>query len=147
MQEFFSSPLAENAGQHLSERAAILLYVEGEAFLFQRKKSANTVRATAKKEADVHFWVPLSTMRHLLSLSREPETGYGTLGVAILEHLFHGDEAKKIRFRLDTGFLGLWSKGYFSVLKAGGPEVASYLGRWGFDSLARIKEVLRRIRP
>jgi hypothetical protein len=44
------------------------------------------------------------------------------------------------------GFLGLWSKGYFSVLKAGGPEVASYLKRWGFDSLSRIKDVLRKIR-
>ncbi len=66
------------------------------------------------------------------------------MGVAIFETIFTKDEEKKIKFRVDSGFLNLWSKGYFSVLKAGGPEVASYLAKFGFDSLSRVKEVLKR---
>ena len=75
-----------------------------------------------------------------------PETGIATLGVAIFEHIFTKDESRKIKFRVDMGFIGLWSKGYFSVLKAGGPEVASYLARFGFNGLNAIKEVLKTVR-
>lgn len=85
-------------------------------------------------------------MRHLLALSGLPGTGLGTMGVAVFEYLFHKEPEKKIKFRVDASFLSLWSKGYFSVLKAGGPEVASYLGRIGFHSLSKIKEALRHLR-
>ncbi len=95
---------------------------------------------------DIHFWVPLSTLRHILDLSEEPDAGIAKLGIAIFEHMFAGEEGKKITFRVCASFLGLWSHGYFSVLKAGGPEVASYLARFGFNSLARIKELLRKVR-
>jgi hypothetical protein len=145
MEEFFAGALAEKAANHLSERAVIALHVDGHHFLFRRKKGKNTL-TVGEGEADVHFWLPVGALRHLLALAELPGTGIGTMGVAVIEHLFHSDEKRKIRFRVDTGFLGLWSKGYFSVLKAGGPEVASYLGRWGFDSLSRIKDVLRKIR-
>jgi hypothetical protein len=85
-------------------------------------------------------------MRHLLALSEMPGTGMGTMGVAIFEYLLHKDPGKKIKFRVNASFLSLWSKGYFSVLKAGGPEVASYLGRIGFGSLSKIKDTLRHLR-
>jgi hypothetical protein len=35
-------------------------------------------------------------------------------------------------------------KGYFSVLMAGGPEVFSELGKRGFGSLAKVRNVLRK---
>ena len=146
MRDFIESDLAEKAGSYLSERAAIAIHVDGRDFLFRRRKGKNTLSEEKGKDADVHFWVPVIALRHLLSVSSLPGTGMGTLGVAVIEHLLQASEESKIKFRVDSSFMGLWSKGYFSVLKAGGPEVASYLTRWGFDSLSRIKDVLRKIR-
>ncbi|MGE3261571.1 MAG: hypothetical protein AB7K68_07320 [Bacteriovoracia bacterium] len=148
LKDFFQTPLADKAGSFLSEKATIALHVEEEAFLFRRKKGENVIEeADSKKcEADVHFWIPASALRHLLDLSGLPGTGLGVMGVAVLEHLFAGEPERKIKFRVDSGFLALWAKGYFSVLKAGGPEVASYVARKGFNSVTRIKEVLKNIR-
>lgn len=145
MNHFFHSPLAERAAAGLSERASILLHVDGKPFLFRRKKGKNTLSEAGKESADVDFWVPLSAMRHLLEKAQQPGADLGTMGVAVLEQLF-AKQDEKIKFRVNIGFLGLWSKGYFSVLKAGGPEVASSMARFGFNSLSRIKEVLRNIR-
>jgi hypothetical protein len=145
-ERFLNSELAEFASRSLSERACIAIHVEGESYFFHRRKGTNVLVKTEPYVPDVHFWAPLSSMRHLMDLAEHPHTGVGTLGVAIFEYLFTKDGEKKIRFRVDTGFLGLWTKGYFSVLKAGGPEVASYLGRVGFGSMTRIKDVLRNIR-
>jgi hypothetical protein len=146
MKSFFQSEIALLASQGLSERACIALHLEGKDYFFCRKKGRNQLLEESPSDADVHFWIPLSTMRHLLALSEMPGTGMGTMGVAIFEYLLHKDPAKKIKFRVDTAFLGLWSKGYFSVLKAGGPEVASYLARIGFGSLSKIKDTLRQFR-
>jgi hypothetical protein len=85
-------------------------------------------------------------MRQLLEKAQTPGTGLGSMGVAVIEALFHGDPEQKIRYQVHVGFWGLWSKGYFSVLKAGGPEVASYLGHWGLNSQSRIKDMLQRVR-
>jgi hypothetical protein len=146
-EEFLSSPLARKASQGLSDRIGIALHVEGEQYFFQRKKGQNTLsRVDGSAKPDVHFWVPLNTLRHLLTVGELPGTGIGTMGIAIFEHIFTADEEKKIKFRVDSSFLHLWSKGYFSVLKAGGPEVASYLAKFGFDSLSRVKDLLKKMR-
>lgn len=146
LKSFFMSELAMLASKGLSERACIALHVEGKDYFFSRKKGRNHLLAEAPGDADVHFWIPISTMRHLLAISELPGTGMGTMGVVIFEHLVQQDPGKKIKFRVDASFLGLWSKGYFSVLKAGGPEVASYLARIGFGSMAKIKDALRYLR-
>lgn len=145
-EKFLSSPLASKASQGLSDRICIAIHIDGEAYFFRRKKGENTLSRVAGPKPDVHFWLHLSTLRHLLAVAEKPDAGIATVGIAIFEHIFSKDEEKKIKFRVDTGFLNLWSKGYFSVLKAGGPEVASYLARFGFDSLSRVKDILKNIR-
>jgi hypothetical protein len=146
LERFLSAPLAERASQGLSDRISIALHVDGEDFFFGRENGKNTLGRVETRKPDVHFWVHLSTLRHLLALAESPETGIATIGIAIFEHVFTKDESRKIKFRVDAGFLGLWGKGYFSVLKAGGPEVASYLARFGFHGLGAIKEVLKKVR-
>jgi len=136
--------MAKGASRGLSERICVALHVEGEDFFFRRKNGVNTLSRVEHGEPDVHFWVHLSTLRYILSVAELPGAGAATLGVAIFEHIFTKDEERKIKFRVDIGFLALWSKGYFSVLKAGGPEVASYLARFGFHGLSAIKEVLKK---
>ena len=147
LEDFFVSPLAEKAGSYLSEKARIALHINAHhTYLFERAGTCNRLRIAADPQADVHFYVPLNTMRYLLDLGAQPTSGIGTMGVAVVEHLFHADPEKKIRFHVDTGFLQLWARGYFSVLKAGGPEVASYLAEWGYGSLARLKDLLKQVR-
>ena len=122
------------------------MHLEEQDFFFSRKNGQNALSREEEIPPDIHFWVREGTMRHLLGLAQDSQTGVGTMGIAIFEHIFTKDEERKIRFRVDAGFLGLWSKGYFSVLKAGGPEVASYLARFGYQGLNAIKEVLKTIR-
>lgn len=144
LEEFFTSPLAEKAGAFLSEKARIALHIDAHhTYLFQRAQGRNRMKIIADPQADVHFHVPLNTMRYLLDLGAQKDSGIGTMGVAVIEHLFHSDPEKRIRFRVDTGFLQLVARGYFSVLKAGGPEVTSYLAQWGYGSLARLKDLLK----
>jgi hypothetical protein len=146
LDHFLSSPLALRASHGLSDRAGIALHVGGESFFFQREKGEKTLKRVEAVKPDLQFWVPDGSMRHLLSLADLPDTGIGSMGVAIFECMFTSAEERKIKFQLHTGVLDLWAKGYFSILKAGGPEVASYLARFGFDSLSRVKEALHKLR-
>jgi hypothetical protein len=144
LEAFLNSPVALRASQGLSDRILVALHMEQEDFFFRRGSGENTLSRVVNGKADVHFWLREGTLRHLLSLAEMPDTGIATIGVAIFEHIFTKDEERRIKFRVDAGFLGLWAKGYFSVLKAGGPEVASYLARSGFNGLTAIKAVLKK---
>lgn len=144
---FLSSSLAEQAAQGLSESATVGLHVDGKSFVFRRENGKNTLaRVTESAATDLEFWVPLSTLRHILARAELPQAGIGSIGVNVFEHIFLLEEERKIKFRVSAGVIGLWSRGYFSILKAGGPEVASYLARFGFHSMARIKEFLKKVR-
>ena len=145
LERFLSSLLALRAGEGLSESACVALYVGEEAFFLGRKKGRNTLGRVRRETCDVRFWVPEDTMHHLLSLAEHPETGIASMGIAVFENILTSDHQRKIRFRLEVSPLGLWSKGYFSVLKAGGPEVASYLARFGLNGLSAVKEMLKRL--
>ena len=150
LRAFFTSALSERAGAYLHERARIgftVAHARGhEAYVFYRRAGRNVFERCDDPAADVHFLVPRRTMRQLLAAGADPAAGIGSMGVLVIEHLFHFDPARKIRFRVATGYLSLWTRGYFSILKAGGPEVASYLARWGYGSLASLKELLHRLR-
>lgn len=146
LKEFFQSDLAQKAAAGLSSRTCVALHIEGKDFYFTRLRGKNDLSERENTRPDVHFWMSKDVMRHLAEVANQEEATIPQMGIAIFEHLFTSQESKKIKFRVDASFLALWSKGYFSVLKAGGPEVASYLARWGFDSLSRIKDILRSMR-
>ena len=146
LEAFFQSALGQKAAAGLSDSACVVLQIDDTEYFFLRRKGKNHLSNEAQGKPDIKFWVQESTMRHLMAVADLPGTGLGTLGVAIFEEIFHKDPSKKIKFRVEASILSLWAKGYFSVLKAGGPEVASYLARWGFDSFSKIKEILQKIR-
>lgn len=142
---FLDSELAERAARHLSDGAALMIYIDDKQFLYRRENGKNTLRETKEGAADAYFWLTSNTLHQLVTLGALPGTGLGTMGVAVFERMFQGPEADRIRFRLSAGLFGLWRKGYFSVLKAGGPEVASYLARLGQGGVSWLKDVLRKI--
>lgn len=146
LQEFFSCTLAEKAAAGLNEKAVVALYVDGVPIYFARRSGTNRLHKKAPAEPDVHFWLRLSTTRQLMELAKKPKTNMAHMGIAVFDAILSRDEERKIRFRVDSGFLSLWSKGYFSVLKAGGPEVASYMARLGLNSAAQIKVLLKKMR-
>jgi hypothetical protein len=144
LQAFAQSALAETAAAHLQEGASLLVHSGGRSFLYRREGGRNRILETGENRVDAQLWIPPESMRHLLDLAALPGTGITTMGVAVFEKIFHAEEREKIHFRLETGFLGLWRKGYFSVLKAGGPEVASYFGRLGHQGLHFLKDMMRK---
>lgn len=147
LRAFFAGNLAKQAGSYLAADARIAIHIGRQhEFLFLRKGGKNRLEVAVDPEADVHFWLSVSTLRHLLQKSEQENIGMGALGVAVIECLFEKDTPRKVKVRVKAPFLSLWRKGYFSVLKAGGPEVASYLARWGYDSFARWKDMLRHFR-
>jgi len=149
VQEFFDLPLAQEAARPLSDRALVALHVEGDKFFFRREKGGNTLLKTeevAGEKVDLQFWVPAAALERLLDLGKQKETGMAKMGMSVIETIITNDESRKIKFRLDVGFLTLWSKGYFSILKAGGPELSRFLAKLGFDSISKIKDLVKQLR-
>lgn len=146
LKAFFASELAEHAAVGMSNGACIELIVDGEKFYFLRAKGKNTLATQVKDGAEVTFWIPRATMHHILEAAALPGAGLATLGILIFDAILSKEEGRGIRFKVHASFLTLWAKGYFSVLKAGGPEVASYLARLGFGGISQIKEILKKIR-
>jgi hypothetical protein len=147
VEEFFTSDLANRAASPLSQRARIALHSDSEHWLFRREKQGNVLEACGEEvEADVHFWLPPSSLSHLLECGAAKDATIGSMGMAVVQRMLTAEAGDRIRFRVESGFLGLWSKGYFSVLSSGGPELAKFLGAKGFRGLSAIKSALNSIR-
>jgi hypothetical protein len=146
LENFFQIPWVAKAGEELAEGCALHIHVDRDCFLYERRKNRNSWKLGSVTNPDFEFWVPSVTLRYLVELANKPETGIAAFGVAVFERILRGSKDEKIRFRVYLGLLSIWSKGYFSVLKLGGPEVASYLAQWGFHSVGKIKEVLKNSR-
>lgn len=145
MEEFLKGPLAEKAAAFLSDGACLLIHVDDKTFLYRREKGKSNFAESAPREADAQIWLSSNTLQQMLDRAALPGTGISAMGVAVFERVFHPEEAEKIRIRLEVGVFGLWQKGYFSVLKAGGPEVASYFAKLGQGGFSRVKDWLRKI--
>jgi hypothetical protein len=145
MEEFLLSPLAENAAGYLRDGACLLIHVDDKTFLYRREKGKNTFTKSAARTADAQLWLSSNTLQQMLGRAALPGTGMSAMGVAVFERIFHPVEAERIRIRLEAGVFGLWQRGYFSVLKAGGPEVASYFAKLGQGGFSRVKDWLRKI--
>lgn len=145
MDEFLSSPLAEKAAGHLSDGARLLVHVDDKTFLYRREKGKNIFAESAPCAADAQLWLSSNTLQQILDQAALPGTGISAMGVAVFERIFHPQEPERIRIRLEAGVFGLWQRGYFSVLKAGGPEVASYFARLSQGGFSRVKDWLRKI--
>lgn len=144
--DFFRSELAARAAKGIRDGAIVEIVVDEASFYFTKKKGQGRVHKRRPGEPEVTFWVPPLTLRQVLALSGAPEASMATMGVFLFDAILSADEGRKIKFKVRASVLTLWLKGYFSVLKAGGPEVASYLAKIGFSSIGQIKEMVQKIR-
>lgn len=146
MREFLQGNLASLAAEGFSNRVCVEICVDGESFYLEREKNKNQCNKESENEPDITFWVPEKTLRQILEKEKLPGTGLGAMGIMIFDSILSKDEKRKIKFKVRASILGLWTKGYFSVLKAGGPEVTAYLAKMGLGGITQMKEMLKKIR-
>ncbi len=146
LKAFFTGPLADAAAQGLKSEACIGLRIDGEAYFFVRRGKKNQLLRRAPVDPQVEFKIPADSMRYFLDLHALPATSLSVLGLAILQSMLSQDPQRKVTVKVKSSWLTLFSLGYFSVLKAGGPEVASYMAKKGFGSIMQIKAFLQKIR-
>ncbi len=144
--EFFQTELALRAARGIRDGAVVEIVVDEVSYFFTKKNGQGKILKRAPSEPEITFWTPPSTLKQVLALAGLPGTSMGTLGIFIFDSITTHDESRKIKFKVRASVLTLWLKGYFSVLKAGGPEVASYLAKIGLSSIGQIKEMVQKIR-
>ncbi|MCO5143761.1 MAG: hypothetical protein M9962_11785 [Oligoflexia bacterium] len=146
LEEFFSSKIAINAASGLSGRAIIEIHLDDQVVFFQKVAGKNQLHEKIRDTPDLVFWINKGAMQKILACAKKKDVSIAKMGICVFEQIFSRDESSKIYFRVDAGFLALWTKGYFSVLKLGGPEVAAYIAGKGFGSLGKIKDALKAMR-
>jgi hypothetical protein len=143
---YFSRPVAQAAAASLSEGAEMEFRIPladngEEIFAFRRQGGRNEIRSGPAAAPQVSFRVPLRAAENILAETSEE---IGEIGVHILKQLLSGDPETRVRFKIRAGFLGLWSKGYFGVVAAGGTKFASFLASKGLTGIGALKDALLR---
>lgn len=146
LREFLEANLASLASAGFSDSVCVEICVEEEKFYFERLENKNQCKKSTDKTPDITFWLAEKTLRQILMRAKLPGTGLGTMGITIFDSILSKDESSKIKFKVRASILSLWAKGYFSVLKVGGPEVAAYLAKMGLGGISQMKELLKNIR-
>jgi hypothetical protein len=146
IKSFFTSPLATTAAQGLKAEACVHLTIEGESYFFVRKAKKNQLLRRAPVTPQIEFTIPADSMRYFIDLEALPGSSLSVLGLAILQALLADDPKRKVLFRAKASWLTLFALGYFSVLKAGGPEVASYMAKKGFGGMLQLRSLLQKFR-
>lgn len=146
LEDFLSSALVARLSAGISPGAVVEMRVSKQVYQVTRERKKCVFHKLKFQEPDVVLTLSESTLRHLLDVAALPETGVAELGICVFEHIFTADADKKISLHLRVGLFTIFRKGYFSILQAGGPEVMAYLAKYGFSSLAKIKEAIAKMR-
>lgn len=140
---YFDREVARKAAAPLSDGIEIEIQIEQELLTFTRTAGSNQVRAGGGLNPQLSFTLTPGAAETILS---DPAEEIGAIGVSIARLIFSQDADKKVSLKFRAGFLSLWNKGYFGVLKAGGTEFSSYLASRGLNGLSAIKAALSKIR-
>ena len=141
LNQFLTSKVAERATSGMSNGAKIALFLDKEAFYFTREAGKNVCKTGECDDPEMSFWLTNDAAQKVFNLTIEEDASITDIGLSLFDSILSKDEKNKIRFSIHASFLRLWSKGYFSVLKTGGPEIAAYMARIGFGSLQQLKKL------
>jgi hypothetical protein len=140
---YFERDVAQKAAKPLANGVEIQLEVSDEIFTFTKDGGKNLVRPGAAGEPQVVFTLTPQAAQEILD---DPSDEIGHVGVHILKLIVSTDANKRVSFKLRTGFLGLFSKGYFGVVTAGGAQFAAFLASKGLNGIGAIKDALKKMR-
>lgn len=147
--EYFARDVSQLAAASLSDQVEIEIHVNNqevnskEVFVFTKLLGKNAIEDRAAQRPDLIFEMTHLAAEEILS---DASSDIGAIGVNIIKLAFSGEPAKKVRIEIKVGFLSLFSRGYFGVLKMGGSALNSYLATRGLGGIAAIKAALKKIK-
>ena len=148
---YFEREVAVKAAQPLANGVEIELHVAesgtetptDQVFTFTKAAGKIEIRPGAANEPQVVFTLTPHAAQEILD---DPSDEIGHVGVHILKLIVSTDANKRVSFKLRTGFLGLFSKGYFGVVASGGAQFASFLASRGLSGIGAMKDALKKMR-
>ena len=151
---YLNRPVALAAAKSLKNGAAIELKIlvsgaeqapEVERLMFYRESGENRVADAHSLDVpgdpQLRFSIPQAAAEELLT---HPSDELGATGVQILKLILSHETDKKIGFKIEAGFLSLWSKGYFGVLTEGGKDFWAFLASKGLNGMEAVQAVLKK---
>ena len=146
---YFASDVAVSAAKSIGNGAEIEFQINGpagqiaETFTFTKKDGKNTVLAGPARDPQLLFTLNEPAAAGILDFKSD---NIGEIGVHIAKMVFNSktkpDADAKLGIHFKAGFLALFNKGYFGVLKTGGGQFASFLASNGLNGISAIKSVL-----
>jgi hypothetical protein len=143
LREYFSRPVAEKAASSLANGVQIELRVSEELFTFTRRGSQNVVEEGAASSPEIRFTITPQALEAILA---EESEDIATIGIHIMKLVVSTDANRRVAVQFQAGFLKLWSKGYFGVLKSGGSQFAQHLASLGLSGMDAIKAALSNLK-
>src|SRR5690606_10219001 len=116
-QEYFQRPAARKAAAPLGAGAQVHFTVESETFYFEKESAEARVSPGAAPSPQVLMEMGTAGAEKILSY---PSEDVGQIGVHIARLILSSQPEEKVRLKLNTGFIGLFQKGYLGLLKTGG---------------------------
>lgn len=149
-ESYFSKPVAEEAARSLSKGSEIEFQITSadsakEIFTFQRQDKKNHIKAGPASSPQIRFILTCDAADQILEFKSD---NVGEIGIHILKIFFSESpsDKKPMRFEIESGFLGLLSKGYLGVLAQGGAAFAGFLASKGLGGMSAIKAALAKSR-
>ena len=147
--EYFSREVAQKAAKSLADGVEIEFRIREsdgtvkETFVFTKAGGQNVVRPTPAEDPQLLFNLTPFAAEAILT---DPATEIGVIGVNIAKLAVSPDANKRVSIQFKSGFLGLFSKGYFGVLSAGGSQFGAFLASKGLNGMGAIKAVLKKFK-
>jgi hypothetical protein len=137
---FFDREVAQKAAKSMSNGAEIQFHVGDEVFTFTRVAGKNAVVPSSAKKPQIIFTLSPKAAEGILDYSSED---IGEIGIHIAKMVVSKDPDTRVAVQFKSGFLGLFTQGYFGVLTAGGAGLASFLASHGLNGISGIKRLLK----
>lgn len=142
-QTYFAREVAQKAAHSLADGIEVEIKAGEEVLTFTKVAGQNTVLPSPAKSPQVIFTLTSQATEEVLSDSAQD---IGSIGVGILKLLISSDANRRATVQLKTGFLTLFGKGYFGVLKEGGTQFASFLASRGLSSMGALKDAIKKMK-
>lgn len=143
---FFARELALQAASPLAEGVEMGFRVQAsngevlEEFCFKRQAGTNSIIAGPGATPQVIFTLTPQAAEEILN---DPSEDIGAIGVNIAKLIASTDADKRISVKLKSGFMELFTKGYFGVIAKGGQQFASHLAAMGLNGITAIRNTIK----
>src|SRR6185437_8787168 len=136
---YFNREAARLAAKSISNGSEMEFRVGKEVFTFTKKAGSNTVLPGPATDPQLVFTM---SEQAAVAILNDPSEEIGEIGVHIAKLVVSRDPEKRVSVQFKSGFLALFTRGYFGVLKAGGAQFASFLASQGLNGITALKSFL-----